>query len=138
MKKVRKVNLQRTFQRKTDLKHYTASTSAMQDLEMVAQEPADFAVYLKKKNNQQEIINNKEKSRYSSKSEDSRKKNIITHSQAKDPQEDPQKIRRKDRSSPINILYQDSRDTTKLLKTNIKNIKDFYIKRVNNSKHINR
>jgi len=114
----------------------TASTSAIQDIEMVAQEPADFAVYLKKKNNQQEIINSKGKSRYSSKSEEPRKKNITTHSQAKDPQEDPPKIRRKDRPPPINILYQDPRDTTKLLKMNIKDIKDFYIKRVNSGKHI--
>jgi len=81
----------------------TASTSTIQDVEMVAQELADFAVYLKKKNNQQEIVNSKEKSRYSSKSEESRKKNIIMHSQAKEPQEDPQKIRKKDRP-PINIL----------------------------------
>jgi len=87
----------------------TASTSAIQDIEMVAHEPTDFAVYLKKKNNQQEI-NSKGKSRYLSKSEEPRKKNIITHSQAKDPQEDPQKIRRKDRLPPINVLYQDSRD----------------------------
>jgi len=113
-----------------------ASTSAIQDVEMVAQEPADFAVYLKKKNNQRETTNNKEKPRYSSKSEEPRKKNIITHSQAKDPQEEPQKIRGKNRPPPINILYQDPRDTTKLLKTNIKDMKNFFIKRVNNGKHI--
>jgi len=114
----------------------TASTSVMQEVEMEAQEPADFAVYLKKKNSQHKTTNNKEKSKHSPKSEEPRKKNIITHSQAKDPQEDPQKTRRKDRPPPINILFQDPRDTTKLLKMNIKDIKDFYIKRVNNGKHI--
>jgi len=95
------------------------STSTIQEVEMSAQEPDDFTVYLKKKNTQQEIIN-KGKSSYSSRSEEP-KKNII---------------RRKDRPPPINILYQDPRDTNKLLKSNIKDIKDFYIKRVNNGKHI--
>jgi hypothetical protein len=53
----------------------------------------------------------------------------------KNLQSTPQRMRRKDRSSPINILYQDWRDTTKLLKTNLQDMQDFYIKRINNGKH---
>lgn len=46
-----------------------------------------------------------------------------------------QKTRRKDRPPPINILNQNPKDTTKLLQVNLKNMKNFYIKRINNGKH---
>lgn len=39
------------------------------------------------------------------------------------------------RPPPINILYQDAKDTTLLLKTKLKDSNSFYIKRINNGKH---
>jgi hypothetical protein len=56
--------------------------------------------------------------------------------QSKDHQTVHQRSRRKERPPPINILYQDPKDITKLIKANIKKMNNFYIKRINGSKHI--
>jgi len=113
-----------------------ALTSVTQEVEMIDQDPDDFVVYLKKKNNQQEVTTSEGKLKYSAKEIRTAKKNVSAAKQLKHTQDDPRKIRRKDRPPPINILYQDPRNTTKLLKSNIKDIKDFYIKRINNGKHV--
>lgn len=47
-----------------------------------------------------------------------------------------QETKKKERPSPINILYQDPKDMTKLLQMNLKNMSNFYIKRINNGKHV--
>jgi hypothetical protein len=66
----------------------------------------DFLTCLKRKN-QQEVIARK-KSRYLPKDDaDARQMKTLSSSQMKNLQSTPQRMRRKDRSSPINILYQD-------------------------------
>jgi len=56
--------------------------------------------------------------------------------QPKDQQTTGIKTKRKDRPSPINILYQDPKDIATLIKTKLIGINNFYIKRINNGKHI--
>lgn len=63
-------------------------------------------------------------------------KNSQSTPQRKDLQENSAKTRRKDRPPPINILYQDPKDTANLLKTKLRDTNNFYIKRINNGKHI--
>lgn len=106
--------------------------------EMVYQEEipsTEFLTYLKRKNTQQETIKNKKKLNYVPKDE-AETRHKSNQSTSQDQQPAIQKARRKDRPPPINILYQDPKDTTRLLKANISNMNNFYIKRINNGKHV--
>lgn len=100
------------------------------------QDKINYIDYLKRKNQSQEPTRKKKKTRDP---EDSTMDAKITVRQQANPPnsttEKTQKIRRKDRPPPINILYQDPKDTVKLLKSTIKDTNNFQIKRINNGKH---
>lgn len=115
------------------------STSTNQeDMESEDQRTTDFAAFLKEKNKKQleELNNNKGKTRSPPKKEVGTEKDEKQLPQTKKMQNTHQEIRRKERPSPINILYQDPKDTTRLLQTNLKDMNNFYIKRISNGKHI--
>lgn len=44
--------------------------------------------------------------------------------------------KRRDKPLPINILYQDPKDIVRLLKSELKDVSDYHIKRINNDKHV--
>lgn len=93
----------------------------------------DFMRQLREKNSQ-DGNNNSKKKKSEASINNARKKQQDTSSQ--EQRTTLQKPRRKDKPPPINILYQDPKDTTRLIESNTRGIVNFYIKRINNGKHI--
>ncbi|CAL1678425.1 unnamed protein product [Lasius platythorax] len=92
----------------------------------------DFLTNLRRKNNQLDSNNNNKRKKYSHghNKEEYHKEDKKTTST--EEIQAVQRAARRTRPPPINILYQDPKDTTKLLKDNLKEMTNFYIKRINN------
>ncbi|KYN03420.1 hypothetical protein ALC62_05738, partial [Cyphomyrmex costatus] len=117
----------------------TLSTQAQQNEDMDCQSSEDFATYLKRKNNHgpQDVNNNgNKKSRYSTKVDtNNHHGDSFPSTQGKSQHPTTIKTIRMSRPPLINILYQDPKDTTTLLKSKLKDLNSFYIKRINSGKH---
>lgn len=132
----RRFSLDLPTQNRFETLDVSASTSLAQEEEMESQDPSDFLKYLKRKNKQQQENNSTKKSGNAPRNgSEATQKDKQTPYQPKDPQNTPGRTKRKERPPPINILYQDHKDTTKLLKENLKDMNNFYIKRLNSGKH---
>lgn len=93
----------------------------------------DFIEHLRRKNSQINKDNETQRTRRSSPMKEDNTRNIK-------PKEDrgrmASKKAKKIRPPPIVILFQDIKDTNKLLSTKFKDSNDYFIKRINNTKHI--
>lgn len=92
--------------------------------EIVEEQPTDFLTYLRRKNSQDGTSKKKTQAVIQTTRKTQQKTDLAATQQ---------RIRKKDKPPPINILYQDPRDTTKLLKDNVS---DFYIKGISGGKHM--
>lgn len=111
----------------------------LQEEPMDCQLNEDFETYLKKKNTQkaQDFIDNKNKKiRYSDKTDAT-----TIHARQPNNRASTSQIIRRDKKEktnkppPINIFFQDAKDTASLLKNKLKDANNFYIKRNSSGKH---
>ncbi|XP_067212220.1 early endosome antigen 1-like [Linepithema humile] len=77
----------------------------------IEEKTTEFLTYLRSKNSQQETVTRVKKTEAQTPQQTAQRKREPPNSQ---------KTRRKDKPPPINILYQDPKDTVKLLKNNIR------------------